>query len=78
MTIYSNLCDRRNFLADTLEKTETGYVMRSHAAGWYYLPFDEKPATSDWWAMDSPATRRRQIRDALRLSADIAVGEELT
>ncbi|MBR6184958.1 MAG: hypothetical protein IKQ41_01750 [Clostridia bacterium] len=57
MTVYSNLCDRRNFLADTLEKTETGYVMKAHAAGWYYLPFPEKPATSDWWAMDNPHTR---------------------
>lgn len=59
MTVYSNLCDRRNFLADTLEKTETGYRMRSHAAGWYYLPYDEKPATSDWWEMDCPHTRKK-------------------
>lgn len=59
MTIYANLCDRRNFLADTLEKTENGYIMKAHAAGWYYLPFDEKPATSDWWAMDNPHTRKK-------------------
>lgn len=59
MTIYSNLCDRRNFLADSLEKTETGYRMKAHAEGWYYLPFEEKPATSDWWAMDNPHTRRK-------------------
>ena len=59
MTIYSNLCDRRNFLSDTLERTETGYRMKSHAAGWYYLPFpeDQLPGTSDWWAMDNPHTR---------------------
>ncbi|MBR4359730.1 MAG: hypothetical protein IKP32_03845 [Clostridia bacterium] len=59
MTIYANLCDRRNFLADTLEKTDRGYRMTSHAAGWYYLPFDEKPTTSDWWAMDNPHARRK-------------------
>ena len=59
MTIYSNLCDRRNFLADSLEKTDNGYVMRARAAGWYYLPFDEKPPTSDWWAMDNPRTRQK-------------------
>ena len=59
MTVYSNLCDRRNFLADSLERTATGYRMRAHAEGWYYLPFDEKPATSDWWAMDNPHTRRK-------------------
>ena len=59
MTIYANLCDRRNFLADTLEKTDRGYRMTSHATGWYYLPFDEKPTTSDWWAMDNPHARRK-------------------
>ncbi len=59
MTIYSNLCDRRNFLSDTLERTATGYRMKSHAAGWYYLPFpeDQLPGTSDWWAMDNPNKR---------------------
>ena len=59
MTIYSNLCDRRNFRADTLERTPTGYRMKAHAAGWYYLPFpeDQRPDTSDWWAMDNPNTR---------------------
>ncbi|MBQ8554828.1 MAG: hypothetical protein IJ438_03035 [Clostridia bacterium] len=59
MTIYSNLCDRRNFLADTLVPTETGYRMTAHAAGWYYLPFPEKPDTSDWWAMDNANRRPR-------------------
>ena len=59
MTVYSNLCDRRNFLADTLERTDAGYRMKAHAEGWYYLPFDEKPPTSDWWAMDNPHTRRK-------------------
>jgi len=59
MTIYSNLCDRRNFLADSLVPTATGYQMKAHAAGWYYLPFpeDQRPDTSDWWAMDNPHTR---------------------
>ncbi len=59
LAIYGNLCDRRNFIADTLTKTESGYMMTSHAAGWYYLPFPEKPATSDWWAMDNKNTRPR-------------------
>jgi hypothetical protein len=58
MVIYSNLCDRRNFVASSLKKTEEGYRMTSHAEGWYYLPFyPEKPATSDWWAMDNPHSR---------------------
>lgn len=27
--------------------------------GWYYLPFEEKPETSDWWKMDH--TKRAQL-----------------
>ncbi|MDD3335137.1 MAG: hypothetical protein PHI98_06405 [Eubacteriales bacterium] len=71
MTIYSNLCDRRNFLADTLEKTENGYTMKAHAAGWYYLPFPEKPETSDWWAMDNP--NRRPKIEGLPLDTTLTV-----
>lgn len=71
MTLYSNLCDRRNFLADTLEKTENGYILRSHAAGWYYLPYDEKPATSDWWKMDCPHTRKKT--EGLPLDTELVI-----
>lgn len=74
MTVYANLCDRRNFLADTLEKTENGYVMRSHAAGWYYLPFDEPPETSDWWQMDNPHTRKKT--EGLPLDTTIAIEKQ--
>ncbi len=60
MVIYANLCDKRNFTADTMEKTEGGYALSGHAAGWYYLPFyPDKPETSDWWAMDNKNTRKR-------------------
>lgn len=76
MTIYSNLCDRRNFLADTLEKTPEGYRMRAHAAGWYYLPFAEKPATSDWWQMDNPHTRAKTEGLPLDTALDIVRRED--
>ena len=60
MVIYENLCDKRNFIADRMEKTEKGYRLSFHQDSWYYLPFyPEKPATSDWWAMDNPNTRKR-------------------
>ncbi len=71
MTIYSNLCDRRNFLSDTLERTPAGYQMKAHAAGWYYLPFPEKPETSDWWAMDNPNRRPRTEGLPLDTTLDI-------
>lgn len=57
LAIYANLCDRRNIVPATLERTSEGFIMTAHAAGWYYLPFAEKPQTSDWWAMDNPRTR---------------------
>jgi len=60
MVIYANLCDRRNFLADTLTQTETGFRMTAHAESWYYLPFyPEDPGTTDWWAMDNPHRRKK-------------------
>ena len=71
MTIYSNLCDRRNFLSDTLERTPQGYRMKAHAAGWYYLPFPEKPETSDWWAMDNP--NRRPKTEGLPLDTTLDI-----
>ncbi len=71
MTIYANLCDRRNFLSDTLERTPVGYRMKAHAAGWYYLPFPEKPDTSDWWAMDNP--NRRPKTEGLPLDTTLDI-----
>lgn len=59
MTVYANLCDKRNFTADTMEMTDNGFVMTAHAEGWYYLPFKTPPATSDWWAMDNARTREK-------------------
>lgn len=59
LVIYANICDQRNFVAQQIEAIPGGYRLRSHAAGWYYLPYLEKPLTSDWWAMDNNATRER-------------------
>lgn len=59
MTIYSNVCDKRNFIADTLIKKKDGYEMQGTAQSWYYLPFEKKPATSDWWEMGSAHTREK-------------------
>ena len=66
MVIYSNVCDRRHFLAETIEATGTGYRMTSHANSWYYKPFwPRTPETSDWWAMDNPHTRERFQNEGL-------------
>ena len=72
MVIYENLCDKRNFIADRLEKTEKGYRLSFHQDSWYYLPFwPDKPDTSDWWAMDNPNTRKKTQGVALDTFVDV-------
>ena len=33
--------------------SDNEYVLKQTMRGWYYLPFEEKPETSDWWKMDN-------------------------
>jgi len=42
----------REFVPSTLIRDGEAWVLGFEARGWYYLPFPEPPATSDWWAMD--------------------------
>ena len=76
VTIYANVCNKRNFLSDTLEKTDSGYIMKGTADSWYYLPFEEKPNTSDWWQMDNEHTRRKVHGDALNTTVTIEKKED--
>lgn len=57
--IGGSFCEHRAFKAETMEMDESGaFHLHQTMRGWYYLPFDEKPATSDWWKMDN--TRRKK------------------
>lgn len=49
----------REFMAQSIEKTSDGFLMDYTAKGWYYMPFDEKPDTTDWWKMDH--SKRAQV-----------------
>jgi hypothetical protein len=71
MNIYANVCDRRHFIADEMEETENGYRLAGCSKSWYYLPFDEKPPTSDWWAMENASTRKRMEGLALDMSLEV-------
>ena len=74
-SVYGNVCDRRNFIADTLSGTEHGFSMHSCVDSWYYLPFEgDQPDTTDWWAMNNPETRKRHIQ--ARLQTDVSVSVE--
>lgn len=52
LKIGESYCDIRNFKPDSMEVTEGKTVLSARAGGWYYLPWKEKPETSDWWKMD--------------------------
>lgn len=76
MVIYANLCDTRNVIPQSIERAEGGYRLRAHAEGWYYLPFyPDKPATSDWWAMDNPHTRQRMKGSPLDTAVTVTQAE---
>lgn len=55
-----SFCEVRNFIPQRLEETEDGCILSALANVWYYLPWDEKPETSDWWQMDQ-SKRKLQI-----------------
>lgn len=44
--------DIRNFIPSDMEVRSDGFTLSGIAKGWYYLPWREKPETSDWWKMD--------------------------
>ena len=77
LALYANVCDARNFISDSIERTGQGFRLRARADSWYYLPFEgDGPATRDWWAMDNATTRRRMIADTLDTVVDIAFADD--
>lgn len=75
MAIYQNLCDQRNFVPETLQRTERGFRLSGRAPVWYYQPFDQKPQTSDWWRMDN-AARERLTAEGLHTFVEAEMTEE--
>lgn len=59
--IGGSFCEHRAFRAETMAMdTEGAFHLHQTMRGWYYLPFEEKPATSDWWKMDN-ASRKKKL-----------------
>ena len=75
MAIYQNLCDQRNFVPETLERTDQGFRLSGRAPVRYYQPFDQKPQTSDWWRMDN-AARERLTAEGLHTLVEAELTEE--
>lgn len=70
--IGGSFCEHRAFVAETLEEKDGGFLLHQTMKGWYYLPFEEKPETSDWWSMDNASREKKQGPD---MNIDVAVRE---
>ena len=58
--IGGSFCEHRAFKAETMWEENGEFHLHQTMRGWYYLPFPEKPATSDWWQMDN-ASRPKKL-----------------
>lgn len=70
--IGGSFCEHRAFKAERMEEDENGFHLHQTMRGWYYLPFEEKPATSDWWKMDN-ASRKKKLGPDMNI--DVTVRE---
>lgn len=57
--IGESYCDIRYFTPQNIEQNGSQTILKGSAQGWYYLPFEEAPGTSDWSQMDH--SKRNQI-----------------
>lgn len=61
MKLAGSFCEHRAFKSERMERlSEREYHLSQIMRGWYYLPFAEKPPTSDWWKMDN-ASREKKL-----------------
>lgn len=58
--IGGSFCEHRAFKAEKMWEENGEFHLHQTMRGWYYLPFPEKPATSDWWQMDN-ASRPKKL-----------------
>lgn len=76
MKIGGSFCEHRAFKAQTMEMDESGaFHLHQTMRGWYYLPFKEKPATSDWWKMNN-ASREKKLGPDMDIDVVIRETEE--
>ena len=75
--IGGSFCEHRAFRAETMTEDENGFHLHQRMRGWSYLPFAEKPGTSDWWQMDN-AKRDKKLGPDMDIDVTIReVGEGL-
>ncbi len=58
--VCGSFCEHRAFKADNIEQLPGGgYHLNQVMRGWYYLPFEDAPETSDWWKMNQAARPKK-------------------
>lgn len=73
MKVGGSFCEHRAFKAQQMERiSDKEYHLSQTMRGWYYLPFKEKPATSDWWKMDNAS---RELKLGPDMQIDVWVKE---
>ena len=61
--IGGSFCEHRAFKAEKMWEENGEFHLHQTMRGWYYLPFAEKPATSDWWQMDNASRPKKMGPD---------------
>lgn len=60
MKVAGSFCEHRAFKGEHMERlSEREFHLTQTMHGWYYLPFAEKPSTSDWWKMDNTSRDKK-------------------
>ena len=57
--IGGSFCEHRAFKAEKMWEENGEFHLHQTMHGWYYLPFEEAPATSDWWKMDNASRPKK-------------------
>ena len=70
LRVSVNFFNERHLIADSIEEVSDGYLLHYTGHGRYYLPFPEKPESSDWWKMDK--SKRPTIHE-MELGIDVLV-----
>lgn len=64
LKVCGSFCEHRAFKSEEMECMGEGeYHLRQVMRGWYYLPFEQAPPTSDWWKMDNASRPRKSGPD---------------
>lgn len=64
MKVAGSFCEHRAFRSERMERvSDREYHLSQVMRGWYYLPFAEKPPTSDWWKMDNASRDKKSGPD---------------